>query len=81
MGPVANASVQGLNTTALLGMPDGCPEQLLSSTALNIYLYKYVKSVNQDSSHTEWKSIQYMQDGMCYRMIFDILILWSLSDY
>ena len=63
MGPVANASVQGLNATTLLQMPGGCPEQTLSSTAPNIYVYKYVKSVNQQTSTIEDLSFKYIQDG------------------
>ena len=63
LGPLASAEIDGLNGAGFLGKPHGCGEQTMIYTAPNVYIYKYLTSIKQDTGAIEAKAIQHMREG------------------
>ncbi|XP_072048199.1 complement C3-like [Amphiura filiformis] len=66
LGPVASAVIEGLNSGAFLNMPRGCGEQTMIYTAPNVYIYKYLKVIGEDTPDIEKKAIQNIEAGNYY---------------
>ncbi|XP_072047457.1 complement C3-like [Amphiura filiformis] len=63
LGPVASAVIEGLNSGAFLNMPRGCGEQTMIYTAPNVYIYKYLKVIGEDTPDIEKKAITNIEAG------------------
>ncbi|XP_015780239.1 PREDICTED: CD109 antigen-like [Acropora digitifera] len=72
MGDILGSSLNNLDH--LVRMPWGCGEQNMVNFAPNIYVLKYLQTVNQLTKQLETKAKQYMVSGWCsYAILPDIL--------
>ena len=65
---MASAVIDGLDDGSFeagkfLNVPRGCGEQTLIYTAPNVYIYKYLKEIGQDTPDIEKKAIANMEAG------------------
>ena len=81
LGPIASATIEGLNPGAFLHMPIGCGEQTMIRMAPNVYIYKYLKSIDQVTVEIEEKATANIETGRTQWM-FPLRVLgWVMPDF